>query len=338
MLEPKTRVGTAARGHGGKRARGCPGASGGFLAPGGGGTPVPKFGCMPSTVRLVQLSAGVLLSHTLVTILEEFLFADERFLRDAGTSFLTLVMYVLTLAAYFPAVHRTGELYSVGRPKAALLGSPRGRRPQPGSFALGILLAVSVVNVGSSTLTKAALAYIDVPTQTVLKSAKLLPVMLGSVVIVRRRFTPAEWLAASMLVSGIVLFTTANRGQTEVAGGAAGQPRCGRQIRVFQPLETTRAWQSYSKPLTSCSRAPRRGSLRQPRAADGASLPTSSTRRRSARRASSWRCCATRSSATCSSACCRAARASRCSSFARPALAPSPWGWWPARATSWGRA
>ena len=205
---------------------------------------------MPSTVRLVQLSAGVLLSHTLVTILEEFLFADERFLRDAGTSFLTLVMYVLTLATYFPAVHRTGELYSVGRPKAALLGSPRGRRPQPGSFALGILLAVSVVNVGSSTLTKAALAYIDVPTQTVLKSAKLLPVMLGSVVIVRRRFTPAEWLAASMLVSGIVLFTTANRGQTEVAGGAAGQPRCGRQICVFQPLETTRAWQSYSKPLT----------------------------------------------------------------------------------------
>jgi len=35
--------------------------------------------------------------------------------------------------------------------------------------------------------------------------------MFGSMLILRRRFTPSEWLAASMLVSGIALFSVANR-------------------------------------------------------------------------------------------------------------------------------
>ena len=181
--------------------------------------------------RFWVLAVGVCIAHTCVTILEEKLFNIPEFRENSGGAFMTLFMYVLCMLAYTPRVIGNGD------------------RPPPKS-SWRLLLGVATIYVGTTTLTKTSLRYIDMPTQTVLKSAKLLPVMLGSVVIVRRRFTPAEWLAASMLVSGIVLFTTANRGQTEVAGGAAGQPRCGRQICVFQPLETTRAWQSYSKPLT----------------------------------------------------------------------------------------
>ena len=49
------------------------------------------------------------------------------------------------------------------------------------------------------------------PTQTVLKSAKLIPVMLGSVVILRRSFSSREWLSALMLCTGVVVFNTSTK-------------------------------------------------------------------------------------------------------------------------------
>lgn len=68
------------------------------------------------------------------------------------------------------------------------------------------LLKVATIYVGTTTLTKTSLRYIDMPTQTVLKSAKLLPVMAGSIVILGKRFTLREWFAAAMLCAGIALF------------------------------------------------------------------------------------------------------------------------------------
>jgi hypothetical protein len=50
--------------------------------------------------RFALLATGVIISHTLVTILEESLFSNEAFLRDAGGAFMTLVMYSLSVAWY----------------------------------------------------------------------------------------------------------------------------------------------------------------------------------------------------------------------------------------------
>jgi len=46
-----------------------------------------------TTSRLIALSGGVLVAHTLVTILEEYLFASPVF-RAAGSSFMTLVSFL----------------------------------------------------------------------------------------------------------------------------------------------------------------------------------------------------------------------------------------------------
>jgi drug/metabolite transporter (DMT)-like permease len=76
--------------------------------------------------------------------------------------------------------------------------------------------------VGTTTLTKSSLRYIDMPTQTVLKSAKLIPVMLGSVVILRRSFSAHEWLSALMLCTGVVVFNLSTHlpsaSQTAIGG------------------------------------------------------------------------------------------------------------------------
>ena len=81
-----------------------------------------------------------------------------------------------------------------------------------------VLLVVSLY-VGTTTLTKSALRYVDMPTQTVLKSAKLIPVMVGSLFIVGRAFAAHEWLAAVMLVSGICVFSLSNGGERTAHDG-----------------------------------------------------------------------------------------------------------------------
>lgn len=147
---------------------------------------------------LLALAAGVLVLHTAVTVLEEQLFRSERFKRDAGGAFMTLVMYTATVLVYAPGVLA-----------ARLRGKARHGRAGPSSLLP--LLTVSTLYVGTTTLTKTSLRYIDMPTQTVLKSSKLLPVMAGSILILGKRYSRAEWLAAVMLCAGVAIFNASTR-------------------------------------------------------------------------------------------------------------------------------
>lgn len=137
-------------------------------------------------VRFAALALGVLIMHTLVTILEERLFNIDTFRNSSGGAFMTLFMYSFTVFAYLPRVRNSG------------LPLPPGTRRT--------LALVSTLYVGTTTLTKTSLRYIDMPTQTVLKSAKLLPVMVGSIAILGKRYSLREWLAAVMLCAGIAVF------------------------------------------------------------------------------------------------------------------------------------
>lgn len=136
--------------------------------------------------RFAYLAGGVLVLHTLVTVLEERLFRLDSFRHQSGGAFMTLFMYTFAVLVYFPRVRRDG------------IALPR--------TVARLVAIVSTIYVGTTTLTKTSLRYIDMPTQTVLKSAKLLPVMAGSIVILGKRYTAREWLAALMLCAGIVVF------------------------------------------------------------------------------------------------------------------------------------
>ena len=52
--------------------------------------------------RLLLLSGGVIVLHTLVTILEEALFAQPVFRAKVGSTFMTLTFYIVAAAAYAP--------------------------------------------------------------------------------------------------------------------------------------------------------------------------------------------------------------------------------------------
>lgn len=146
--------------------------------------------------RLLLLACGVVVSHTTVTVLEERLFSLPSFRKSAGGAYMTLFMYTLTVLAYFPRVMRSRE--GLGFNGITTLAH--------GQFQHRHLALVALLYVGTTTLTKTSLRYVDVPTQTVLKSSKLLPVMAGSIIILRKSYSNAEWLAALMLCSGIAVF------------------------------------------------------------------------------------------------------------------------------------
>ncbi len=159
--------------------------------------------------------------HTAVTLLEEKLFNNTQFVHAAGGTFITMFYYLTVLLFYANAGYRDANKPTKPFQKyVAHSEMPRNQRSSRQQ-----LLLVSLVFVGTSTLTKVSLAYIDVPMQTVLKSAKLLPVMAGSILLHRRVFSAAEWLAALMLASGIALFSLQQSALSEAppsTGGVVG--------------------------------------------------------------------------------------------------------------------
>ena len=168
---------------------------------------------MASNLRLAILASGVILFHTSVTVLEEQLFRNEHFRATGGGAFMTLVSYSLAAVCFGAAVYRQK---SAAATKGVGLVEVLG-----GATRAKDLLTVVTVYVGTTTLTKTSLRYIDVPTQTILKSAKLLPVMAGSILILRRSFHRREWIAALMLVSGMVAFSSSSA-RPSLQQGAAG--------------------------------------------------------------------------------------------------------------------
>lgn len=68
-------------------------------------------------------------------------------------------------------------------------------------------------------LTNWSLSYLTYPTRVMFKSSKVIPVMLASVVIAKRRYSIGEYAAAFLLVVGITMFTLADKVCT--AGGLA---------------------------------------------------------------------------------------------------------------------
>ncbi|RWR87592.1 UDP-galactose/UDP-glucose transporter 4 [Cinnamomum micranthum f. kanehirae] len=71
---------------------------------------------------------------------------------------------------------------------------------------------LSAVLMGSSGLTKGALAFLNYPAQIMFKSTKVLPVMIMGAFIpgLRRKYPAHEYFSAVLLVVGLILFTLAD--------------------------------------------------------------------------------------------------------------------------------
>jgi hypothetical protein len=73
----------------------------------------------------------------------------------------------------------------------------------------------------STALSKVSLAYISVPLQVVVKSSKIIPVMVGSRFITGKRYSRADYAGACLLAAGVALFSGAG-GNLSAAAPASG--------------------------------------------------------------------------------------------------------------------
>lgn len=56
-------------------------------------------------------------------------------------------------------------------------------------------------------LSNASLGYLNYPTQVIFKSCKLIPVLIGGIIIQGKRYGMLDFLAAFLMCLGLTLFT-----------------------------------------------------------------------------------------------------------------------------------
>lgn len=64
--------------------------------------------------------------------------------------------------------------------------------------------------VATRSLTNITVDYTDYPTQVIIKSAKVIPVMMMGFVVLKKTYSALEYLCASLLAIGIIIFTLGN--------------------------------------------------------------------------------------------------------------------------------
>ena len=100
------------------------------------------------------------------------------------------------------------QLLRQGRGPASAAAAELRRLWASRSAVRGLLISLGAYTV-STSLSKVSLAYISVPLQVVVKSSKIIPVMIGSRFITGKRYSRADYAGAVMLAGGVALFSGA---------------------------------------------------------------------------------------------------------------------------------
>ncbi len=85
--------------------------------------------------------------------------------------------------------------------------SARGESRRIPMSSYAVLSGATVVSMGCAN---ASLGYVNYPTMVVFKSCKLIPVLVGGVLIQGKRYGPFDFAAASVMCVGLVSFTLAD--------------------------------------------------------------------------------------------------------------------------------
>ncbi|KAI8426422.1 hypothetical protein MSG28_005265 [Choristoneura fumiferana] len=87
----------------------------------------------------------------------------------------------------------------------SLIRNPIKRKVPLKTYAL-----LAALTLGTMALSNLALSYLNYPTQLIFKSCKLIPVMIGSIIIMRKRYGFLDYVAAVIMCIGLTMFTLAD--------------------------------------------------------------------------------------------------------------------------------
>jgi len=137
------------------------------------------------------LVLGTFACYLLYGLVQEQLFSTPG---SAGTHGLgwTITLYQFVLYAVFSKIHML--VNGVVESKAPLK-----------TFGF-----ISVVTVATMGFSNTSLSYLNYPTQVVFKSCKLIPVMIGGVLLQRKQYVATDYIASGLLSLGLSIFTLAD--------------------------------------------------------------------------------------------------------------------------------
>ncbi|XP_024947013.1 adenosine 3'-phospho 5'-phosphosulfate transporter 2 isoform X2 [Cephus cinctus] len=77
-------------------------------------------------------------------------------------------------------------------------------------ISIGTYLLLALLTLGTMGFSNSSLGYLNYPTQVIFKCCKLIPVMVGSILIQGKKYRLLDFLAASLMCIGLILFTLAD--------------------------------------------------------------------------------------------------------------------------------
>lgn len=141
--------------------------------------------------QLIGLSIGVFITFLLYGYLQELIFSLEGF-KPFGW-FLTFIQFC------FYSIFGLLELFFISSPEH------RARR-----IPLHIYALIAALTVTTMACSNMSVAYLNYPTQVIFKSCKLIPVMIGGILIQGKRYGLVDAVAANLMTVGLIFFTLAD--------------------------------------------------------------------------------------------------------------------------------
>ncbi|MCL4148740.1 UNVERIFIED_CONTAM: hypothetical protein GTU68_012683, partial [Idotea baltica] len=142
-----------------------------------------------STVQFIFLSTSVFLFYLSYGYMLELIFTLEGMMSYGW--FLTLIQF---------------GLYSA----FAFLQLLTNKKNMQRKIPLETYFLIAILTVGTMGFSNSSMGYLNFPTQVIFKSCKLIPVMIGSVLILKKTYNMTQIAACICMTVGLIWFTLAD--------------------------------------------------------------------------------------------------------------------------------
>lgn len=144
------------------------------------------FSYYNKTTQFLLSCTGVFIFYLFYGYMQELIFSLEEFKKYGWL--LTLIQF-----AYY-----TIFAYTERKLDKSLLSR---------MIPLKVYAFLAFLTLGTMGLSNSSLGYLNYPTQVIFKCCKLVPVLLGSIIIQKKFHGPLDFLAATLMCVGLALYT-----------------------------------------------------------------------------------------------------------------------------------
>ncbi|VDP93115.1 unnamed protein product [Echinostoma caproni] len=140
--------------------------------------------------RFAVCVVGIFVAYLLYGALQEAIFTASKM--QSYSTFLTLYQFLIyviliSLTEFVPSIVVT--------------------RYQPPSVGISMYFLLAVLSLGTIAFSNASVGFLNYPTQVIFKCCKMIPVMIGGVLVLGKRYNWIEVSAVLCMTFGLIFFT-----------------------------------------------------------------------------------------------------------------------------------